>query len=96
MRLRWHRTATQNLIDAAEYIAQDNPLAASKVVDIITTLSRRLADYPLLGRPGRITGTREFAVPRTSYILVYRIRNARVEIMRIFHGARKWPAQFDE
>ena len=95
MRVRWLQTAIENLNDAAEYIARDNRAAASKIVTIITALSQRLADYPSLGHPGRVPGTRELVVPNTPYILVYRVRNAYVEIIRVFHGARKWPTRFE-
>ena len=95
MRVRWLQTAIENLNDAAEYIARDNRAAASKIVTIITALSRRLADYPSLGHPGRVPGTRELVVPNTPYILVYRVRSAYVEIIRVFHGARKWPTRFE-
>ena len=96
MRVRWLQTAIENLNDAAEYIARDSSTAASKVVNIINALSQRLADYPSLGRSGRVPGTRELVVPGTPYIIVYRVRSAHIEIIRIFHGARKWPAYFDE
>ncbi|MGO9598023.1 MAG: type II toxin-antitoxin system RelE/ParE family toxin [Isosphaeraceae bacterium] len=49
---------------------------------------------PALGRPGRVTGTREIMVPDTPYILPYRVRGDAVEILRFFHAARRWPAKF--
>ena len=48
-----------------------------------------------MGRPGRIAGTRELVVTRFSYILPYRVRNESVEILRVFHSARKWPNQME-
>ena len=44
-----------------------------------------------LGRPGRVEGTRELVVPDTPYLVPYRGRGHAVEILRVFHGARKWP-----
>ena len=55
-----------------------------------------LADHPQLGRPGRSPGTREWVVTRFSYILPYRARGETVEILRVFHTARKWPQGFGE
>lgn len=52
-----------------------------------------LANHPDMGRPGRITGTRELVVTRFSYIIPYRVRGNSVEILRVFHTARKWPKQ---
>jgi toxin ParE1/3/4 len=48
-----------------------------------------------LGDLGRVDGTRELVVSRTPYILLYRLRGSRVTIVRVFCGARRWPAQFD-
>lgn len=50
-----------------------------------------LADHPNMGRPGRIAGTRELVVTRFPYILPYRVRGSTVEVLRVFHTARKWP-----
>ena len=38
-------------------------------------------------------GTRELVIPRTAFLLIYRIdRNAqKVEILRLLHGAEQWP-----
>jgi len=51
----------------------------------------RLAEYPAMGRSGRVPGTRELVVVGTPYIIPYRVRGDRVEILRVFHAARKWP-----
>ena len=52
-----------------------------------------LAEHPGMGRPGRISGTRELVVTRFPYILPYRVRGNAIEVLRIFHTARKWPEQ---
>jgi toxin ParE1/3/4 len=43
------------------------------------------------GRPGRWPGTRELIIPGTPYIVPYRVKGPVVEILRVFHGARRWP-----
>ncbi|MGQ0592256.1 MAG: type II toxin-antitoxin system RelE/ParE family toxin [Gammaproteobacteria bacterium] len=50
-----------------------------------------LSTHPLMGREGRIVGTREWMVPGTPFIAAYRIRDNTVEVLRVLHGARKWP-----
>ncbi len=94
MRVRWLRAALANLDAEAEYIARDNPMAAARVVVSITEAVKRLQEYPALGRPGRVIGTRELVVPDTPYIVPYRVRGNGLEILRVFHAARKWPTQF--
>ncbi len=94
MRVRWLRRALQNLDEEAEYIARDDPDAAAQMVDRIATSVERLATHPALGRTGRIPGTRELMVSGTPYVVPYRVRGETVEILRVFHGARKWPEKF--
>ena len=91
MRVKWLRTALKNLDDEAEYISRDSPTAAARVVTEIVKAVEPLTRYPALGRPGRIAGTRELVVSGTPYIIPYRVRGDAVEVLRVFHGARKWP-----
>lgn len=46
-----------------------------------------------MGRAGRVAGTRELVVADTPYIIPYRVRGDAVEILRVFHAARKWPGK---
>jgi toxin ParE1/3/4 len=94
MRVRWLRRALLNLDHEAIYIAQENPKAAAEFVLLMRDSALMLLQQPNLGRPGRIPGTRELVVANFPYILPYRVRNDTVEILRIFHTARKWPEIF--
>ena len=94
MRVRWLRRALRNLDEEAEYIARDDPDAAAQMVDRIATSVERLATHPALGRTGRVPSTRELVVSGTPYVVPYRVRGETVEILRVFHGARKWPEKF--
>lgn len=53
-----------------------------------------LERYPNAGRNGRVEGTRELVVAGTPFIVYYRIREGRVEILSVLHGSRKWPEDF--
>lgn len=94
MRVRWLKRALENLDEEAEYIAHNDPEAAARVVQRIATSIERLATHPASGRLGRVPGTRELVVSGTPYIVPYRVRGETVEILRLFHGARKWPEKF--
>jgi toxin ParE1/3/4 len=94
MRVRWTRGALRDLESAFERIARDRPGAASRVATKIHDAVARLAEHPKMGRPGRIPGTRELIVPGLPYIVPYRIRDEIVEILSVFHAARKWPESF--
>ncbi len=91
MRVRWLRTALHNLEDEAAYIAEDDPAAAARTVDRIRPAVDHLSDHPEIGRPGRVAGTRELVVPGTPYVIPYRVQGDQVEILRVFHGARRSP-----
>ncbi len=95
MRVRWDVKALEQLEAEGLYIAQDSPGAASRVGIRIMDAADGLATYPLQGRPGRIMGTRELVIPRTSYILAYRVRGQVVEILALQHAAQQWPESFD-
>ena len=60
----------------------------------ILATKRRIVQAPYSGRIGRVDGTREAVVPRTAYILVYRVSEQAIEILGIWHGARLWPDAF--
>ena len=94
MEVRWLKKALNNLNKHAEFIAQDNPQAAIIVVQRIKESVELLKENPSLGRPGRIGGTKELVIDKTSYIVPYRVCNNRVEILRVFHTSRKPPKQW--
>jgi addiction module RelE/StbE family toxin len=92
--IEWLRAALDNLNTVAEYISRDNPVAAAHTVATIVNAVEKLKRFPASGRPGRVPGTRELVVPGTSYIVPYRVRGDAVELVRVFHAARKWPSRF--
>ena len=94
MQVRWLRRALKNLDEEAAYIARDDVEAAARMVERIASAVDRLASYPASGRPGRVLGTRELVISGTPYIVPYRIRGDTLEVLRVFHGARKWPDKF--
>ena len=94
MRLRWLRTALRNVDEEASYIAVDDPKAAQLVVARILDAVALLAEQPGLGRPGRLPGTRELLVPKTRYLVPYRIRGDMVEVLRGFHTSRRTPKRW--
>jgi len=93
MRIRWLRKALQNLTSEADYIARDDPAAAARTAVRIFEAVEQLVMFPALGRPGRVVGTRELVVSGTPYIIPYGVRGGDVEILRVFHAARKWPEE---
>jgi len=64
---------------------------AEAVENRIRSAAMRLGVFPFVGHRGRISGTRELPVPRTSYTLIYRVRGKRVQILRVLHQRRMYP-----
>lgn len=81
-----HRTLT--------YISADDPVAAQIVVARVLAAVARLADKPAMGRPGRVSGTRELVVLPTRYVVPYRVRGDAVEVLRVFHASRRLPERW--
>jgi len=93
LRLRWTRLAEADLAGIAEYIGQDSPAAAARVVlEIIDETERTLAARPAIGRAGRVIGTRELVIPGLPYIIAYRVRDGFLEVLRVLHTSRRWPS----
>jgi toxin ParE1/3/4 len=91
MRLRWTTPATNDLYNIVQRIRKDNPAAAAEVATILYDGCGGLSDFPRRGRNGRIEGTRELVFPGLPYIVVYKIQDEVVELLRIYHGAQDWP-----
>jgi len=94
MNIRWTRRATVALTAIRSHIATDDPLAAQALwLRVRSYVDTKLALHPMMGRPGRVDGTRE-SVIHPSYILVYRVTGETIEILTMRHTAQIWPDQF--
>jgi toxin ParE1/3/4 len=93
--LRWTRLAASHLESAFEYLAQDNADAAGAAVDRILSAVEVLGRHPQMGRSGRVPRTRELVITGTPFVVAYRVRKDRIEILAVLHGARQWPDRFD-
>ncbi len=91
MRLTWTRAAIADLREAREYVAVDNPGAASALAVSLLETAQSLVGASALGRRGLVRNTRDLVVPRTPYRLIYRVVGQRVEVLRVMHQRRAWP-----
>ncbi|THB69230.1 MAG: type II toxin-antitoxin system RelE/ParE family toxin [Desulfovibrio sp.] len=88
---RWTLPAKKDLQSQLEYIESENPDVARRVAVQIRTATESLDTYPNLGRDGMVAGTRELVIPKLPFICVYRVREGRVEILRLLHERMQWP-----
>jgi toxin ParE1/3/4 len=92
--LHWTPIAIGHLRATYEYLASDSEPAADSLVEHIFSAVEHLAQYPQMGREGRVEGTRELIIVGTPYVVAYRIGRNRIDVLAVFHGARKWPREF--
>jgi toxin ParE1/3/4 len=94
MRVIFTPQAARHLEEVGSYIARHNPDASKRLIHRILSHCSKLKDHSLIGRPGRVAETRELVVPGTRFVVPYRVRNGRIEILAILHAARDWPEGF--
>ncbi len=90
MKVIWTPQAEQDRDEIWLHIAAENPTAAVRLDELFSDAATRLADHPKLGRPGKISGTREL-IPHENYRLVYEIAAEVLWILTVVHTARQWP-----
>lgn len=87
MEVKWLRRALNDLEAIASYIERDNPQAAQALVESIREKTERPGSFPYMGRASEKPDTREFFVYE-HYLVSYRIRPGRIEILQIWHTAQ--------
>jgi toxin ParE1/3/4 len=92
MKVVWTRKSSRHLRAAYDYWARESSSAAADtMLDRIFSAVELLERFPEAGRRGRISGTRELVIAPTPFLVAYRVRRAKIEILSLLHGARKWP-----
>lgn len=88
--------ARADLVDAWQFIARDNALAADRLIDLLTEKFILLARQPGLGRscPEIHEDLRRFSVP--PYVIFYRTSPDGLDIVRVLHGSRDIDALLGE
>ena len=91
MQLKWTKSAAADLTAIADYLVDQTPLHAPRIVGSIYAAPEILLQFPFIGRPGSKRGTRELVLTPLPYIVVYAIGSETVHVVRILHGAQHWP-----
>jgi len=73
-----------------DFVVEQNSQAAVRLDQIFSDVVSKLSDFPLMGKPGKISGTREW-IPHENYRLVYEIVDQTVWILTVLHASREWP-----
>jgi toxin ParE1/3/4 len=88
VRVSYTRRARGDLRRHAAFIRQHSPRGAARIGAAIRASINLLRDFPELGAPTSRDGVRRLSVPRTPFLVIYRLESARVSILKILHRAR--------
>jgi toxin ParE1/3/4 len=93
MKIVWSPRAIRHLIHLRAYIQKDSEQNTALIAPRILQAVELIQTQPEMGRAGRVLGTRELIIPDTPYLIPYRVRRDRLELIAVFHGRQKWPAK---
>lgn len=102
MRIVWTKPAAEDVDAIWEYLKERSANAAEQVQDTILKAVERLAEFPYLGRPGHLAGTRELVIARSPYVVIYgvveglELREIEIVIYHVYHGAQNWREELEE
>jgi toxin ParE1/3/4 len=84
-----------DLVEISLHIAEANPSAADRWLDVIGEKCQMLSRMPEIGkrRLDLAPGLRSLAVG--NYVIFYRPISDGIQIIRVLHGARDIPSLFD-
>jgi toxin ParE1/3/4 len=91
MQLRWTEEAADDLEHIAGYLLRHTPSRAQDLVRAVYEAPSDLLTFPNRGRQGKKEGTRELVLSPLPYIVVYKVLSDVIFVVRILHGAQKWP-----
>jgi addiction module RelE/StbE family toxin len=91
LKIAWSPLALSDRDGIFTHIEADNPAAAIAIDERIVAAISRLRDFPESGRIGRLAGTRELVIVGTPYIAAYQLVEDGIRILRVLHGAQRWP-----
>jgi toxin ParE1/3/4 len=91
--VRYLPAAQQDLTDILNYIRQDNPTAAYKLIQEIDKIVSRLEEFPNMGvipKDLRLKSLSYRMLVIDNYLAFYIVKDSIVEIRRIIHGKRRY------
>jgi toxin ParE1/3/4 len=91
MRLIWSPLAKANLRDINTYYGSRNPQAAAKLIGRIFKSADNLIQHPNLGKLNAFKTSRLLQVPKTAYVLPYRVMPDGIEILAVFDQRQDKP-----
>jgi plasmid stabilization system protein ParE len=88
MRLRLSPSVPGDLEEVAEYIAQDSPRHAVRMLRLLRARMKEIARNPKIYRLRPEIGAEARLATVGNYVILFRIRQNTVRIERVVHGSR--------
>ena len=95
MKVEFSPASEADFEDIGDHIALQNPMRAVSFVRELRIKATRIGEFPNAGPPRFQWGDGVRIAIHGPYLLVYRVRNERVQILRVVHGARDLDALFE-
>jgi toxin ParE1/3/4 len=89
MNVVWSPRAIRHLVAIRQYIEKDSDQNAAAIASRILNAIEILRTQPNMGRAGRLPGTRELVIAGTPYIVPYRVRHERLELLAVLDWRRR-------
>lgn len=83
MKIVWSEQARHDWVAYYRSHLMNNPEAARRMRRLVMAGVNRLGDFPRMGRPGQVAGSRELVIHGTPFLVVYDENPGRVEITHI-------------
>jgi len=88
MRVRWTPAAASDFEQISDYLKQHHPRYRHSTVRKLFSAIESLRKSPSRGRAGREEGTRELLLQPLPYIILYRVTEQTIEVLRVYHIAQ--------
>ena len=89
MRVHWTNNALKHLLDIYEYISQNSPFYAERMVDRLTKRSEQIASFPMSGRNVPEYSAEDIReLIEKPYRIIYQIKPDQIDVLAVVHGAR--------
>ena len=89
MKVFWTETAVNHLSAIYNYISQNSPQYAQRLVERLTRRSEQIANFPFSGRLVPEFETEQMReVIEGSYRIIYYIKPEQIDVIAVLHAAR--------
>ncbi len=82
--------AADDLEGISDYLYLHHPSFAASTIQRLYNAAKSLREFPLLGRAGRKSGTRELVLAPLPYLMIYAVDDHSVHILRFLHTSQDW------